>query len=183
MTFNIAIKIYSIICTIYSSRLLINTICRVCLVFFSNMTNSSTSYINTTIRTNNSTFILINTICRICLVFFSNISNSSTSYINTTIFTFNFTINLYSINITFYSTTHTLIKTWYCSLNISRILLNTICRTSSISNSTIHINTTIRTFNCTIYINTIFIFFELSTCIYYNTTTTIYIVTLNITIN
>ena len=118
VTLNFTIKIYSIIITIYSSsrilikaycsslyssRLLINTICRICLVFFSNITNSSTIYINTTIRTFNSTFklysisttryrtlllksrcftlnsstFLINTICRIYIIFTSNMTNIS----------------------------------------------------------------------------------------------------------
>ena len=102
--------------------------------------------------------------------------------------TFNNTSNLYTRITTIYSILWRLIKTWHISLNSSRLLINTIWRicfifTSNITNSWIYINTTIRTFNCTIYINTIFIIFELSTWIYYNTTTAICVVTLNITIN
>ena len=103
--------------------------------------------------------------------------------------TFNNTSNLYTRITTIYSILWRLIKTWHISLNSSRLLINTIWRicfifTSNITNSsTRYINTTIRTFNYTIYINTIFIIFELSTWIYYNTTTAICVVTLNITIN
>ena len=67
ITCNSTLNCYSITSTFYSStiliktciisldnsRLLINTICRICLVFFSNISNSSTIYINTTIRTIN----------------------------------------------------------------------------------------------------------------------------------
>ena len=103
--------------------------------------------------------------------------------------TFNNTSNLYTRITTIYSILWRLIKTWHISLNSSRLLINTIWRicfifTSNITNSsTRYMNTTIRTFNYTIYINTIFIIFELSTWIYYNTTTAICVVTLNITIN
>ena len=103
--------------------------------------------------------------------------------------TFNNTSNLYTRITTIYSILWRLIKTWHISLNSSRLLINTIWRIclvsfSNITNSsTRYINTTIRTFNYTIYINTIFIIFELSTWIYYNTTTAICVVTLNITIN
>ena len=102
--------------------------------------------------------------------------------------TFNNTSNLYTRITTIYSILWRLIKTWHISLNSSRLLINTIWRicfifTSNITNSWIYINTTIRTFNCTIYINTIFIIFELSTWIYYNTTTALCVITLNITIN
>ena len=58
------------------------------------------------------------------------------------------------------------------------ILINTIIR-NSITNSRIYINTTIRTFNCTIYKNTIIIIFKLSILIYHNTITIFCIVTLN----
>ena len=103
--------------------------------------------------------------------------------------TFNNTSNLYTRITTIYSILWRLIKTWHISLNSSRLLINTIWRIclvsfSNITNSsTRYINTTSRTFNYTIYINTIFIIFELSTWIYYNTTTAICVVTLNITIN
>ena len=85
VTFNITINLYSIICTIYSSRLLINTICSICLVSFSNITNSSTRYINTTIRT------IYFTIYRNTILSIFSVTNSS-SYINTTIRTSYFTI-------------------------------------------------------------------------------------------
>ena len=126
--------------------------------------------------------IYINTVLRI-------FKWNSRTYINTiTIITLNNTINLYSRITTRYSTW--LIKTCLNSLNSSRHLINTICRiyfttiiTNITNSSTRYINTTIRTFNCTIYINTILIIFELSTWIYQNTTTAICIVTFNIPIN
>ena len=245
-TSNSTFNLYSISITIYrtllpksrcftlnSSTFLINTICRIYIIFTSNMTNVS-FYINTTIRAINFTiyfntiwtffklnsFIYYNTIGFTCnntwnrytstttsysgdltilikayltslylsrtllnTKFSICITNSSISYINTTIRTFNSTFKLYSISTTRYRTL--LIKTCLSSLNRWRsILINTICRIcliflSNITNSRIHINTTIRTFNGTIYENTIFIIFKLSICIYYNTITAICVVTLN----
>ena len=71
------------------------------------------------------------------------------------------------------------IKACISSFNSSRsILINTIFR-NSITNSRIYINSIFRTFNCTIYKNTIIIIFKLSTLIYHNTITIICIVTLN----
>ena len=128
----------------------------------------------------NSSRILINTI-------FSFFITNSSRYLNTTSRTSNCTSCVYSIITTMY---RTLLQKSRCfSLYCWRtILINTICRIclvsfSNITNSSIYINTTIRTFNCTIYKNTIFIIFKLSICIYYNTITAICVVTLNITIN
>ena len=91
--------------------------------------------------------------------------------------TSNSTIKIYSISITMYRTLwiKACITSLYCW---RRILINTIFR-NSITNSRIYINTTIRTFNCTIYKNTIIIIFKWSTLIYHNTITIICIVTLN----
>ena len=123
---------------------------------------------------------LLNTIFSIC------ITNSS-RYLNTTNRTSNCTSCVYSISTTIYRTLLQKSRCFslYCWRNI---LINTIWRIclvsfSNITNSSIYINTTIRTFNCTIYKNTIFIIFKLSICIYYNTITAICVVTLNITIN
>ena len=58
---------------------------------------------------------------------------------------------------TIYTTLFSLIKTYLSSLYSSRILINTISRIIFITNSSIYINTTIRTDNfTTIYINSIF---------------------------
>ena len=91
--------------------------------------------------------------------------------------TSNSTIKIYSISITMYRTLwiKACITSLYCW---RRILINTIFR-NSITNSRIYINTTIRTFNCAIYKNTIIIIFKWSTLIYHNTITIICIVTLN----
>ena len=156
-TSNCTSCVYSIITTMYRTLLqksrcfslycwrtiLINTICRICLVSFSNITNSSI-YINTTIRTFNCT-IHINTISftfnstdnwysrittlnsskrliNTILSIFS-ITNSS-SYLNSTTFTYNSALNWNSIIITIYSTL--LIETIECPLYSSRLLPNTI---------------------------------------------------------
>lgn len=119
----------------------------------------------------NSSRILINTIFRII-----SVTNSS-RYLNTTSRTFNCTSCVYSISTTRY---RTLLPKSRCFTLYSwrSILINTIFR-NSITNSRIYINTTIRTFNCTIYKNTIIIIFKLSTLIYHNTITIICIVTWN----
>ena len=144
-------------CSLYCWRsILINTICRICLVFLSNITNSRI-HINTTIRTFNctiykntiliifklSTLIYHNTITIICIV------------------TWNNTSKIYSISATMYSTIHILINTCVFTLNFwFRTLLNTIFRLFSITNLSIQINTTIRTSNITIYIKSILTIFK-----------------------
>ena len=155
--------------SLYSSRLLINTIWRIYVIIsISNMTNVSI-YMNTTIRTIYFTSYL-NTI----LTFFKL---NRSIYENTICITLNNTINLYSRIITRYRTL--LIKACLSSLYSSSILKYTIIRIF-ITNGRIYKNTTIRTFNCTIYINTILTIFKWNTWIYYNTST---IITFNNTIN
>ena len=118
----------------------------------------------------NSSRILINT------VFSIYITNSS-RYLNTTSRTSNCTSCVYSISTTIYRTLLPKSRcfTFYCW---RRILINTIFR-NSITNSRIYINTIFRTFNSTIYKNTIIIIFKLSTLIYHNTITISCIVTWN----
>ncbi len=106
----------SCISSLNSSRLLINTICRIYVtICISNMSNICV-YMNTTIRTIYFTSYL-NTI----LTFFKL---NSSIYENTISITFNNTINLYSRIITLYRTL--LIKTCCSSLYSSRLLINTI---------------------------------------------------------
>ena len=118
----------------------------------------------------NSSRILINTVFSIC------ITNSS-RYLNTTSRTSNCTSCVYSISTTIYRTLLPKSRcfSFYCWRSI---LINTIFR-NSITNSRIYINTTIRTYNCTIYKNTIIIIFKLSTLIYHNTITISCIITWN----
>ena len=130
ITFNNTSNLYTRITTIYSilwrliktwhislnsSRLLINTICSICFIFTSNMTNSS-RYLNTTNRTSN---------CTSCVY-----------SISTTIYrTFLIKACISSFN----SSRSILINTIFRnSITNSRIYINTIFRTF---NSTIHINT------------------------------------------
>ena len=145
--------------SLYSSRILINTICRTCI------TNIRT-YINTTTRTSNFT-IYRNTIITVFKLNTRIYFNTNT--INTKI-TFNSTINEYCTTTTIYSST-ILIKTW-ATLDSSRILINTIIRIhitifiSYMSNICIYVNSTISTCNFTIYSNTILTIFKWNRTIY-----------------
>lgn len=163
---------YRIITFNFTCRSLLNTIWRIRITNSSIYKNTtfrtinSTIYINTIITTFyntllliktcvtslNSSSFLINTICRIRI---TNIS----IYINTTISTSNFIKYINTISITTYSTT-ILIKTWFFPLNSSSSLINTIIRILGITDICIYINTTIRTNNSTIYINTILTIFK-----------------------
>ena len=185
VTSNGTLKFYSISSTKYStstllnktcitslnsSRLLINTILRILKI------TNSRIYTNTTIRTFNCT------ICKNSIII--SFKWSTLIYINTNtiiwIITFNSTIKLHSISKTIYRTCY-LINAYLFSLYTSRLLINTILRRRIITNSWIYINTTIRTFNCTICQNTIIIIFKLSRVFYCNTITISCSITLNST--
>lgn len=104
-------------------------------------------------------------------------------YENTVSITLNNTINLHSRIITLYSTF--LIKACCSSLYSSRSLINTICRihiifTPNMADICVYINTTTRTINFTIYLNTIITILKLNRFTYINTIT---IITINNTIN
>ena len=119
VTFNITINWYSISCTIYSSRLLINTIWRRILIISIINITDIWIYINSTIGTIHFT-TYINTILTI-------FKWNTWIYYNTiTIITFNNTINSYSNHLTIYSTRFILNKACLLSLNSSRILINTV---------------------------------------------------------